>query len=185
MPSPFTALLFSLYGGLIRRTPGDHPPWLVSSDRHGIARVLNCPGPSYAIWPWKPSCASFRCSLRAVNTPCLAQVWGAPCTRTRPLPASGSSLCVPVRVEVHASKRAAFSRRMSVHFRGSFLLECVSRLALEWPSQRPNISISPRESFALTDPRTSISFSLSLLSSPFHSFPSPYSWSLRCVTYLQ
>lgn len=58
---------------------------------------------------------------------------------------------------------------MSVHFRVSFLRERVSRLALEWPSQRPNICTSPRESFELIDPSTS--FYSPFLSSPLTSLP--------------
>lgn len=116
--SPHSCLLCA-EGLSVERRRGAPPGLVERSARHCTS--IDCPGPSYAIRPWKPSCASFWCSLRAANTPCLAQVWGAPCTHARPLPVSGSSLCVPVRVEVHASKRAAFPRRMSVHFRVSFL----------------------------------------------------------------
>lgn len=167
----------SLCGGLIRRTPqGSTPPGLVErSARH--CKSIDCPGLSYSmpfghgshhVRPFgAPSGLLIRHALHKYGELHAR-------THARPLPVSGSSLCVPVRVEVHASKRAAFPRRMSVHFRVSFLPERGSRLALEWPSQRPNISISPRESFELTDPRTSISFSLIPLSYPFHSFLSPY-----------
>lgn len=46
MHSPFTALLFSLCGGLIRRTPQGSTPLAWSSDRHGIARVLTAQVPA-------------------------------------------------------------------------------------------------------------------------------------------